>query len=328
MRRRALRPAARARSRSARARRPRRGARRRSVRIAASASPPAPVSSLHRRHADAVQAARHDPRERLEVVVDVDREAVRRDAARDVHADRGDLALAGPDAGVVGPLVGARAGVEPGVGERGDDRALDRAQVGDDVDDPHDRIADELTRAVVGELAAAVDVDDVDPAARGTKPRRAAARPPASGARACRPADARAAAACRGSRRPGAPRARAPAASSASRYSTMPSWQTHRAVILRVYERAAASHRRGAGDRARAGRSSSSRARRRSTSATGASTSCSPCGSRLLHREPQRARSLVDRGLRRAGAASSFFDPPSRGRRRTARGIGSRRCGR
>ena len=39
------------------------------------------------------------PGERLQVVLDVDREAVRGHAARHVHADRGDLAILGPHAG-------------------------------------------------------------------------------------------------------------------------------------------------------------------------------------------------------------------------------------
>ena len=87
-----------------------------------------------------------------------------RDAARDVDADRRDLALAGPDAGVVGAVVGPRAGLDARPSASAATIAsLDRAQVRDDVDDPHDRIADELAGAVVGELAAAVDVDDVDP---------------------------------------------------------------------------------------------------------------------------------------------------------------------
>ena len=42
------------------------------------------------------------------------------------------------------------------LGQRGDDRLLHRAQVGDDVVDAHDRVAHELARAVVGQLAAAV----------------------------------------------------------------------------------------------------------------------------------------------------------------------------
>ena len=49
------------------------------------------------------------------------------------------------------------------VREGRNDRLLHRAQVRDHVGDPHDRIADELARPVVGQLAAAVDVDDVDP---------------------------------------------------------------------------------------------------------------------------------------------------------------------
>ena len=52
-----------------------------------------------RRHAHAVEPARHDPLERLQVVVDVDREAVRGHAAGDVDADRADLAVLDPDAG-------------------------------------------------------------------------------------------------------------------------------------------------------------------------------------------------------------------------------------
>ena len=44
-------------------------------------------------------------RERLQVVLDVDREPVGRDTARQVHADRGDLALADPHAGIPMPLV-------------------------------------------------------------------------------------------------------------------------------------------------------------------------------------------------------------------------------
>ncbi len=52
----------------------------------------------------------------------------------------------------------------PSCGERGDDRVLHRADVGGDVGGVHDRVADELARAVVGELAAARGLDDVDPA--------------------------------------------------------------------------------------------------------------------------------------------------------------------
>src|SRR4029450_10661195 len=55
-------------------------------------------------HPAAVDPAGDDPLERLQVVVDVDREAVRGHSPADVHADRADLATlrwptADPDAG-------------------------------------------------------------------------------------------------------------------------------------------------------------------------------------------------------------------------------------
>jgi hypothetical protein len=79
-----------------------------------------------------------------------------------VYADRGDLTRADPDAGVVGAVLRARAGLDPFLGERGDDRRFDRAEVRADVGDAHDRIADELAGAVVGDAPAAVGRDDVD----------------------------------------------------------------------------------------------------------------------------------------------------------------------
>src|SRR5215207_7111283 len=98
----------------------------------------------------------------VEVVVDVDREAVGRDAVRDVDADGRDLALPDPHADVLVAALGVS--LEPGVGERGDDRALHREDEVRHAADTHDRIADELAGAVVGELAAAWRAHDVDPA--------------------------------------------------------------------------------------------------------------------------------------------------------------------
>ena len=116
----------------------------------------------HRRHLDLRQPAGHDPAERVEVVVDVDREAVRGDAVGDVHADRGDLALADPHADVLVAEPGRR--LHARVAERGDDRALHREDVLRHARDAHDRVADQLPGAVVGELAAARRAHDVDPA--------------------------------------------------------------------------------------------------------------------------------------------------------------------
>ncbi len=115
------------------------------------------------RHAAVLDAAGNDPLERLQVVVHVDREAVRRHAAAHVHADRGDLAR------LVRPHPGQavdRPGLDAHVGERGDDRCLHAAHVLVHVvavgPQAHDRIADQLPGAVIGDPAAPVGLGDVD----------------------------------------------------------------------------------------------------------------------------------------------------------------------
>jgi hypothetical protein len=80
----------------------------------------------------------------------------------DVQADRGELAVLDPHARPRDPLLRAPAGRDALVGEGGGDGPLERRDVLHDVPDADDRIADELAGAVVGDLAAAVDVDDVD----------------------------------------------------------------------------------------------------------------------------------------------------------------------
>jgi hypothetical protein len=115
-----------------------------------------------RRHRHVGQAARDRLGERRQVGVDVHREAVRRHPALDVHADRGDLARADPHAGEVAALVRPGAGVDALLGQRAHHRALERPHVREDVVDREDPVADELARPVVGQLAAAVDVDDVE----------------------------------------------------------------------------------------------------------------------------------------------------------------------
>ena len=65
--------------------------------------------SPHQRcHLDAVEPARDDPAERLEVVLDVHGEPVRGHAARKVHPDRRDLALLNPHAGEPVPVMRPR----------------------------------------------------------------------------------------------------------------------------------------------------------------------------------------------------------------------------
>jgi hypothetical protein len=102
-----------------------------------------------------------------QVEVDVEGQAVARHPARAAHADRGDLALACPDAAGVRAL--ERAPVDVVLGERGDQRLLERADVAAQVaaasGEVEDRVADELARAVVGRAPAAADLDDLDAAA-------------------------------------------------------------------------------------------------------------------------------------------------------------------
>src|SRR4051812_10487762 len=108
--------------------------------------------------AGVADAAGHDAVVRREVGVAVEREAVHRDALRDPDADRGDLRVLDPDAAAALDPAGRDAVRVAHV----DERLLDPAYVTDDVDrvgQPGDWVADELSGAVPGDLAAAVDVD-------------------------------------------------------------------------------------------------------------------------------------------------------------------------
>ena len=102
--------------------------------------------------------------EHREVGVDVEGEAVPCPPARDLDADRGDLLVAHPHPGE--PAVHRRLHAE--IGERVDEHPLERAHVRDDVAralaplrQRDDRVADELTRAVVRDVAAAVGVHEI-----------------------------------------------------------------------------------------------------------------------------------------------------------------------
>jgi very-short-patch-repair endonuclease len=133
--------------------------------------PPPEASELSRKpsrfanqrgHLHSLQPARDDPAKWLQIVLDIDRKAVSRHAARDVDADRGNLPLANPDAGEIGPLVRTRSGSDPLQRQRFDESPLERADVADHVVQSHDRISDELSRTVVGDSAPAVGVDHID----------------------------------------------------------------------------------------------------------------------------------------------------------------------
>ena len=128
-----------------------------------------------RGHPAALDPAGDDPLERLQVVVDVDRQSVGGDPAADVDADRADLARLArlPPFPAVVPsvqipvrpsIVSAR---DPVLGERRDHHPLEPPHVLVDVvavgPQRDDRVGDELAGAVVGDAAAAVGVEDLDP---------------------------------------------------------------------------------------------------------------------------------------------------------------------
>ena len=156
-----------------------------------------------RRHPHVRQPAGDHRAERREVVVDVDREAVHAHAA----ATRGSRSRrsCGPRPRrrcTRGPR--ARGASTPASRRAATSARLHRLHERADVRHVHDRIADELAGPVVGQLAAAVGLDDVDLV------RERAARRAPSGGRSCRRAGARGAAAGRAAHRPGRARAGAP----------------------------------------------------------------------------------------------------------------------
>src|SRR5262249_14976891 len=106
-------------------------------------------------------AAGHDQIEGVEVGGYVKGEAMRGHGARDVHADGGNLAryfLLRPDAGQAGNVPGDHAEVAAGADQRLFQLAheLDGANPGIEAAKVEDGIADELSGAVEGDVAAAV----------------------------------------------------------------------------------------------------------------------------------------------------------------------------
>ena len=120
--------------------------------------------SSHRRDTDTGQPARDDAVERAKIGIDIESEAVHRRAGGDPDPDRGDLALEPPiicrqpDAG---PAADS-ARRQPVLGQHGDQRLFEPSHVIDNeygLRKPDDRVADELSRTVPGDLAAAVNLN-------------------------------------------------------------------------------------------------------------------------------------------------------------------------
>src|SRR5207302_10843740 len=115
-----------------------------------------------RSHACAVQPARRDEPEMIEIRAHVERETVRGHPSRDADADCGDLVVANPDAALA-------VGAFGGDAEFGDGADQHLFKLGDVL--PHvtiafaevnDRIADELAGTVIGDIAAARRLEKTD----------------------------------------------------------------------------------------------------------------------------------------------------------------------
>src|SRR5436190_14827872 len=131
-----------------------------------------PKQALERRDPFVGDAAGDDEAEAGKIRVHVEREAVARDPAGDPDADGGELGFASvdtdPDAGEPGDA--PRLDAEPG--HRPDQHFLEVAHVAVHVAafglEVEDRIADELTRAVIRHVAAAAGLEQAD-ALRGER---------------------------------------------------------------------------------------------------------------------------------------------------------------
>ncbi len=128
-----------------------------------------------RRDRPVADAARHDVLAQVgHVGGDVEGEAVHRPPALETHADGADLARVG--SGGVDPhpgIFGETAGADAERGEGVDDHLLDVADVAGGIElvgDGEDRIADELARTVIGDVATAAHRDQLGADVGGLAP--------------------------------------------------------------------------------------------------------------------------------------------------------------
>jgi hypothetical protein len=107
-----------------------------------------------------LKSTRIDPRKRLEIHRDIDRYSMVRAVPPDTQPDRCELGIPDVDSGSVAPAsrldVVSRDGVDND-GFQALDEAPHRQTPAPEV---YERVRDELPRAVVGHLAAAIDLDD------------------------------------------------------------------------------------------------------------------------------------------------------------------------
>ena len=115
-----------------------------------------PQKLRDRCHGD-VEPAGPDPAEGVELRRHVEGKAMHCDPMADMYPDGGDLLVFNPDPG----QAGTPPGVEPELEQRPDQHLLQLADEAVNVPPPHaqvdDRVADDLSRAVVGDAATALD---------------------------------------------------------------------------------------------------------------------------------------------------------------------------
>src|SRR5256884_8425560 len=119
-----------------------------------------PEALLHRGHDSPVVAARPDLEELPQVGRHVEGETVERHVPMDRETDRRDLLAADPDAA----LRSLARRVDPEVGAASEEDLLEVCHEAlhlEAVGELQDRIADELTRSVIGRLAPPLDLDDL-----------------------------------------------------------------------------------------------------------------------------------------------------------------------
>src|SRR5262249_34863323 len=115
------------------------------------------------RHRRVGNSARHDAVVPREVTVAIEREAMHCDALGDAHADSGNFSILAAPGHPHAPAAFNPVGRHAKLAADPDQRLLDAVHVGNYVNrlaECDDRIADKLTRAMPGDVAAPIDVDD------------------------------------------------------------------------------------------------------------------------------------------------------------------------
>src|SRR5215472_4390280 len=115
-----------------------------------------PEEALKRRYATSVQTTGHDPLKETQIRVHVESETVRGDPARDVNSNGYQFGVSHPHPSCAGKA----SGLDPVFLGHADENFFERAHVPADItamlSEVDNRVADQLTGAVIGDVTAAV----------------------------------------------------------------------------------------------------------------------------------------------------------------------------